>query len=298
MKTNYTRAEAYELAESLKEDFKFVRIVDPAERSVYELKTCLKTDEVCHEIWDRCERCENCTSCRAMQTHKMAFKLDIKDKQTYLVISKYITIEGRPMIMELISGEPDDLFIDSSGDDEVSCLINKYNKLIITDPLTDTYNRRFLDEHFVTSLSCCADNSIPLDIVILDVDDFKKINDTYGHSAGDAVLKDVAAYWRLHFDSREKDRERLVIRYGGDEFIIAARGPSLDEFTGEVMDAYREMRKNSISDGMRKVPFTMTFGIAGSSELGDDFTWDRLFELADRRLYENKSLMERSHSEE
>ena len=115
--------------------------------------------------------------------------------------------------------------------------------MIITDPLTDTYNRRFLDEHFVTSLSCCADNSIPLDIVILDVDDFKKINDTYGHSAGDAVLKDVAAYWRLHFDSREKDRERLVIRYGGDEFIIAARGPSLDEFTGEVMEGLKSIFK-------------------------------------------------------
>lgn len=288
MKINYTKDEAYKLAESLREEFEQVRMVDPMERKVYDIKTCQSTGDVCHDIWGRCNRCENCTSCRALQTHKMSFKLDIKEHDTYLVISKYLVVDGRPMIIEMLNSESNNFLVESSREDEVSCLINNYNHLLVTDPLTETYNRRFLDDHFVVSLDCCGDAAAQLDLAILDIDDFKGINDTYGHAAGDAVLKDVASYWRRHFNSRDINNERMVIRYGGDEFLIIARNMDTYTFEKKVKDAYREMRKSSIYATNVHIPFSITMGFANSAEIKEDFSWSELFDLADKRLYENK----------
>ena len=59
-----------------------------------------------------------------------------------------------------------------------------------------------------------------VNVAILDLDDFKATNHRYGHQAGDYLLKDVASFWKLHFAAGEKNKERLVIRYGGDEMLI------------------------------------------------------------------------------
>ena len=87
--------------------------------------------------------------------------------------------------------------------------------MVITDPLTGCRNRRFFDEIIGRELQRHRRYDIPMSLLFVDVDQFKAINDTLGHDAGDRVLREVAAF--LLSNIREAD---YVFRWGGDEFLI------------------------------------------------------------------------------
>jgi len=85
----------------------------------------------------------------------------------------------------------------------------------IVDPLTGLFNRRYMDETLRRELSRAARKSVPLSLIVLDVDHFKKINDLFGHDAGDAVLRSLAL--QLKREVREGD---VACRFGGEEFVL------------------------------------------------------------------------------
>jgi diguanylate cyclase (GGDEF)-like protein len=97
------------------------------------------------------------------------------------------------------------------------------NELILIDPLTKLFNRRKIDEVINNSLKSLQRNNFPLSLVILDIDNFKSINDTYGHLIGDEVLKTISKILKDTF--RDVDS---VGRWGGEEFIIILPETSLD----------------------------------------------------------------------
>jgi diguanylate cyclase (GGDEF)-like protein len=90
-----------------------------------------------------------------------------------------------------------------------------YYELAILDPLTGLYNRRFCQERLETEISRANRDGVPLAVVLFDLDDFKEINDRFGHAAGDAVLKEFAH--RLNKATRGSD---FAVRNGGDEFMV------------------------------------------------------------------------------
>ena len=98
-------------------------------------------------------------------------------------------------------------------------------KLAFTDPLTGLGNRRYLEEHATAMIALAKRLENPISILYIDLDYFKKINDTYGHENGDKVLKEFASL--LRYISRESD---IVCRYGGEEFVILL--PFTDEKAG------------------------------------------------------------------
>ncbi|MFW5925612.1 MAG: diguanylate cyclase [Myxococcota bacterium] len=89
----------------------------------------------------------------------------------------------------------------------------------VRDPLTHVHNRRYLDERLVTEFAYSRRHLTPLSLLLVDLDHFKRINDTVGHLAGDAVLRVVAGAMQ-----RMLRTEDLVARYGGEEFCVVARG--------------------------------------------------------------------------
>jgi diguanylate cyclase (GGDEF)-like protein len=89
----------------------------------------------------------------------------------------------------------------------------------VRDPLTALHNRRFLDERIVAELAYALRHRAPLSFLLLDIDHFKRVNDTHGHLAGDAVIRVVGATL-----SRMVRTEDLVARWGGEEFAVLARG--------------------------------------------------------------------------
>jgi len=157
-----------------------------------------------------------------------------------------------------------------------------------TDPLTGLRNRRYFAEVIEAEVSlACRPGSAALHMFIVDLDHFKQVNDTFGHAAGDEVLRQTAA--RLKAATRTSD---LIFRWGGEEFLIVARGaPDLPrtEIAGRIE---RMMGKEpfEIGDG-KKLPRTCSVGFATFPFYPEDPTsvpLDAVLELADLALYRAK----------
>lgn len=103
--------------------------------------------------------------------------------------------------------------------------IERLAHLSIIDPLTKVYNRGYLKDVLVSEINRCKRSGLPLTVIMLDIDYFKKINDDYGHLYGDSVLEQVAGALR-HAAQRAGD---YVFRYGGEEFCIVTSGLNRDE---------------------------------------------------------------------
>jgi diguanylate cyclase (GGDEF)-like protein/PAS domain S-box-containing protein len=101
-------------------------------------------------------------------------------------------------------------------------LQEKLRELAVRDPLTELFNRRYMEETLRRELSRSAREDRPLSLVMIDIDHFKQLNDTYGHPAGDLVLKELAALLLRHLRS-----EDIVCRFGGEEFVAILPGAPL-----------------------------------------------------------------------
>jgi len=125
----------------------------------------------------------------------------------------------------------------------VELLQQQLKEQAIRDPLTGAFNRRYLDEILERDFSFMQRNSQPVSFVMIDIDHFKKINDTWGHQAGDAVLKKLSSILMGH--TRKSD---IVCRYGGEEFLIVLNGSESD-------DAYRIIEKIRIAFKSSNIEF-------------------------------------------
>jgi diguanylate cyclase (GGDEF)-like protein len=164
----------------------------------------------------------------------------------------------------------------------VRYLHSELDQLATIDFLTGLPNRRRFMEQAEGEMARAARYKQPFAMAILDIDFFKKVNDQYGHSAGDAVLKTFGTVCRETL--RDSD---FVGRIGGEEFGILFPNTSLSE-ASKVLERLRSrISETAVAiSGNRKINITASFGVAIVTEHGDDV--DPLFQLADQALYEAK----------
>jgi two-component system cell cycle response regulator len=132
-------------------------------------------------------------------------------------------------------------------------------EMAITDALTGLYNRRYLESHLVALADQAAARGQPLALMILDIDFFKAVNDTYGHDAGDEVLREFAA--RIRKAVRGID---LACRYGGEEFVVVMPETDL-RVAGLVAERLRRAVAGApfaIGRGAQRIDVTLSIGIA------------------------------------
>lgn len=159
----------------------------------------------------------------------------------------------------------------------------RLEELVYTDELTGIYNRRFFNQRFAQEAAAAKDTKASLSFFIIDVDHFKKINDTYGHLQGDRVLTDVAALMRSSVGG-----EGISIRYAGDEFVVLLPGISKQH----AMEIAQRMADQTSSyhfirlDSSETITITLSIGVSNFPE--DTDTPDALFDGADRALYVSK----------
>ena len=154
-------------------------------------------------------------------------------------------------------------------------------ELAVIDPLTGLNNRRFLETHLPNAMNRARADGKPLSLLIADIDHFKRINDGWGHDAGDAVLRQFAA--RLKESLRGSD---LACRFGGEEFVVLM--PEAEERVGQTI---AERLRRRISDypfeiGGEEITVTVSVGIAELDPMADDP--ETLLQRADRGLYAAK----------
>jgi diguanylate cyclase (GGDEF)-like protein len=163
---------------------------------------------------------------------------------------------------------------------ELTVELHRLQRLVYLDPLTGLGNRRFFTRAIEAEIQRATRNGSPLTVVVGDVDEFKKCNDSFGHSVGDEVLRGIAdALNRLC--RRGGD---LAARLGGDEFAIL--------FPGADQNAAREFGGKLAAQAALSVPslklkVTMSFG-AAIIEGGRSVTMRQILDTADRALYQAK----------
>ncbi|HKY88106.1 MAG TPA: PleD family two-component system response regulator [Pseudorhodoplanes sp.] len=153
----------------------------------------------------------------------------------------------------------------------------------ITDGLTGLHNRRYMESHLTALVEQACARGKPLAVLVLDIDFFKSVNDTYGHDAGDDVLREFAI--RMRKSTRGID---LACRYGGEEFVIVM--PETDMAVAATV-AERLRRRIAteafpIEQGAKAIEVTISIGLA-SLESADD-TAGNLLKRADQALYRAK----------
>jgi diguanylate cyclase (GGDEF)-like protein len=146
------------------------------------------------------------------------------------------------------------------------------------DVLTQVHNRRYFEERMAAELAYARRQKTPLSLVLLDVDHFKRINDTHGHAAGDTVLRELAA--RFATTLRHED---ILARYGGEEFAVGLRGITI-EGARVVAERLRAAAAAPIRFGDHSIDCTASAGCATMLHDGRE-TIASLADVADKRLY-------------
>jgi diguanylate cyclase (GGDEF)-like protein len=151
-----------------------------------------------------------------------------------------------------------------------------------TDPLTEIYNRRSLDDMSSRYISHARRSHKPLTFLLVDVDRFKQVNTRFGHLIGDFVLAEIAAL--LKTSIRGSD---AVVRYGGDEFLVILADTS-GEDAGRVVDrAKTYLHEWNRAGHLEDFEITLSIGVA---EWSDGKTLDEILDAADREMYAEKAV--------
>ncbi len=151
------------------------------------------------------------------------------------------------------------------------------------DPLTQLLNRAGFNRLAITSYRNCIRNHINMSLIFMDIDHFKRINDTYGHPFGDKCIIAVAKTIQKHC-KRDTD---ILGRYGGEEFIIMIVGGEIEEHKQRVQLIKNEIQNINFENGESQVSMTISAGICS---LEDNFAvdYEDVLELADNQLYMSK----------
>ncbi len=164
----------------------------------------------------------------------------------------------------------------------IKALQSQLRQQAIRDPLTGLFNRRYLEEIFQREIVVAERQESNISVVMIDIDRFKKFNDTYGHDAGDFLLKELAELLQ-----REVRRSDISCRYGGEEFLLVMPGATLEK----AMERAEHIRASFCSARYEfmgsKLKATLSLGVACFPQHGK--TWEEFVHAADRAMYAAKA---------
>ncbi len=164
---------------------------------------------------------------------------------------------------------------------ELRTLQAQLREQAIRDPLTGLYNRRYLEETLWRELDRAGREGHPLSILMVDVDHFKRLNDTYGHPAGDEVLRTLGRLLQHH--ARSSD---IPCRYGGEEFVVVLPDMPLEAARKRAELVRQDFADLRIAFGGAELVATLSIGVSGYPGHGN--TADEMIRAADLALYEAK----------
>ena len=156
--------------------------------------------------------------------------------------------------------------------------VDTLERLAVTDPLTGLANRRGGERSVASEISRARRQRTALSCIFIDIDNFKRINDTFGHQAGDRLLRDISDL--LRHTLRAYD---ILVRWGGEEFLLILPGVTLDQ-ARRLAERIRAAVERLDTQGLGAVTIS-----AGTAALDSSYDFETMLMAADRRLYEAKS---------
>lgn len=236
--------------------------------------------KTCHEeIAQQPSRCSFCRATEALETRKMtSSEVPMPDGRWLLV--QWAPIRSKNNVMSVVETITD-VTEGKRRELEYRCLKEQFEELATHDPLTGLLNRRGWLEKAERVWRRAVQDALPVGLLLLDVDHFKQINDTWGHPAGDNLLQGLGSLLSKHF--RPGD---VVGRWGGEEFIVML-APPVAELPG-VADRVREIVERSTFQREEGAPpMTVTISVGGVTAPGSHGggSLNALIHIADQRLY-------------
>ena len=266
-----TMQEAENKMEVLREIFDIVRLLKGSDLQAAGMESKLPGKKYlcqCYAFWNKNKRCDNCISLKALDEKKQTSKIEFLDSDMYQVFAKYLEIDGEPYVMEMLKKLDENTLTDKEGYEKLAGKLTVYSEKLYKDVLTGAYNRRYFEEKV-------KDMSVNAGIAVIDLDDFKLCNDTYGHDGGDLVLTTVVKVIRHYIR-----RTDILVRYGGDEFLLILPGIEKEVFSQKLRMIQEKIHETHIP-GFNRLILSVSIG-------GAMFTHGRMEEAitkADRLMY-------------
>lgn len=269
-----TRQQAAEEAKMLEKVFDVVRFLegDFFEQMQDDPRIGVKIGMCqCYDFWKKNKPCENCTSMKAYAEKKQKTKLEFLDADVFLVISRYLEIDDKACVMELVKHLENDTLIDTDGRDKLVGKLKGYQDKLYIDPVTGVYNRRYFEDEIRNMQNSAG-------VAMIDLDDFKLYNDIYGHDMGDQVLCIVADVIKNCIRKTDK-----LIRYGGDEFLLILSDMVRGTLRGKLLQIQEAIENATIPNCSR---LKLTASIGGV--ISEDGQIDEAIAKADQLMYKAK----------
>ena len=274
--TAMTRQESEVMIKELSKVFDVVRLLDEETLETGNIKDVTDAEGFpckCYSFWKKGDNCKNCTSRDAFRKKNEQLKLEYLDSNIYQVISKYVEIDGKPYVMELINQMNADAVMDEDGRNELIKQLSGYNRELYTDALTGIYNRRYYEERIRNS-------NMSAGVAMIDLDDFKIYNDTFGHDAGDLALTTVVGI--IKDNVRRTD---MLIRMGGDEFLLVMPDIGEQAFADKLNQIQGKIHSSKVP-GYSQLRISVSIG-GVLSGIGN--TVEQAIRKADQFMYQAKT---------
>ncbi|RHV63791.1 diguanylate cyclase [Clostridium sp. OM02-18AC] len=243
-----TPRQAEKEIENFKKIFQAVRLfsVDEADQI---RERCRSESDACSPCNFRKmeQQCQNCVVANAAASRTERGKLEVFDDVLYQLIARYVEIGGKEYIMELVRLLDNEWSFGQLNHKKLVDLFVHYNDKLYKDAITDSYNRRYYEDEM-------KDREWNAGIALVDLDDFKLYNDTYGHNAGDMALRTVADVIRKY--TRKSDS---LVRFGGDEFLLVMPDIGEEVFNKKLQEIKRRVHEANIP-GYTKLQISISIG--------------------------------------
>lgn len=266
------------------------RIVDPVSKKVLDTKTreLSESNVMCHDFWQKEKNCSHCISMHASTEKDTFYKIGHKGGSVFLVTAIPVSVEEKSLVVELIKDVTNRIYLEVGehcGEFDLPATNEYLNEAVVKDELTDLYNRRYLNKKLLVELKNSSAKNEPLSIIFADLDFFKEINDTYGHTAGDHVLREFSMELKKHIRSG-KD---WIARYGGEEFIICLPNTGSDTARIVAERIRKSIMNRKFTVRNKKINVTCSFGVHTVCGEEECLTVDGIIDLADQKLYQAKN---------
>jgi diguanylate cyclase (GGDEF)-like protein/PAS domain S-box-containing protein len=212
----------------------------------------------------------------AEETFELETVIEISERTARLIrmISSRLPWPGNPVIQVLMQDITDQKRAE-----------NSLRQLTITDELTGAYNRRHVSYEAALYMNL-AEDAIPLSVVMVDIDHFKHVNDTYGHATGDLALKRLTLLANELLPTIDGTDSGIFARIGGEEFVMLLPGLATEAAAVVAEQFRRKVEQMWIDLPEGKLTFTISAGVATHVPADKDFS--SLLTRADKALYEAK----------
>lgn len=279
-------ANIYQQISILKPMFQDVLVVNAVNKTLVNIEQYGITESKslctskCPLASDKC----GCICKDTVSTDEYRCRFTYTKSSAYLVISKPLKMKYRQYILVLIMKINPQFSFGGLSDTDAINDITKISSNLVIDPLTQIFNRKYLMDNIIHMMKTSSTKNMCLNLACIDIDNFKRFNDTYGHDFGDKVLQKVASVLKQVTDSLE---EAYPIRIGGDEFVIVAVGIDKNRFKAIMTKLCTLIDDTKLPYDNELVGIKISVGV---SEMISDHveSYKELYDKADSQLYKAK----------